>query len=516
MAKKIVQSLTIGKYNVYLNISSCVGHDGNYNFQFGKGDSSLQSYGILTISQKRIAIESNIFGGKRIYYWIEYDEIFITDDVFSFLSDRDFDLMEIDIFENEYFLRHGYTSGDCTRYKKIKKIAPSSLFIVDEDGIKIESTWHLDKIRNTPDEDAFKNAIFNAVSGSLKPLVKIDRPIVLCFSGGKDSTYLATIMNQLGIVYDLVFFRDHTLKVNNKEFKMANKQARLLGKELKSIDISNLKDDETEEQIRRFNIFDRHYCRYHFYGVKELNKQYGSELIIVNGQNADSILSYGPSEEKLTSLMKRYLLYGSNMFLKRMVATVIGYAFKKKFTVLESTIDRLCAFYDNFKYCLLLDKGNTQSYSKCLTGKVAKLIKEIPNCSENHLQMYLKSQSCLQGADTQVVVGEGKRYSDADGNHRDNSGDFEVQRCKKRTDASEVCSEIEIVERCFSILNSVLMFVKTFTHMQGADAQVVTQSAAASDIDLIMPLSTPDIFKATLAFKDDRKELTRPKYSLKE
>lgn len=60
------------------------------------------------------------------------------------------------------------------------------------------------------------------------------------------------------------------------------------------------------------------------------------------------------------------------------------------------------------------------------------------------------------------------------------------------------------------------MFVKTFTHMQGADAQVVTQSAAASDIDLIMPLSTPDIFKATLAFKDDRKELTRPKYSLKE
>lgn len=514
MAETIDKTLTYGNFTVHLHISSCVADGDGFIFQFGIGDTSLQSYGRMLISNDMLSIESNIFGGKRIYYWNKEYDLFVTDDVFRFLSEDDLKKFEIDEFENEYFNRHGYTSGDSTRWEKIKKIAPSSLFTVDKNGINIQSTWKLNDIKNTPNDAAFKESIYESVINTLKPLANSNRPIVLCFSGGKDSTYLAKIMNHLGIHYDMAFFRDYTLKVNNKEFIKANKQAGLLGKQLKVIDITNLKDYETEERIRLFNIFDKHYCRYHFYGLEELKKQYGSNLIIVNGQNADSILSYGPSEEKMTSLMKRYLLYGSNTFLKKMFAAAIGFAFRKKFKVPESDTERLCAFYDNFKYCLLLDKDNSPSYTTWLKDKIFYLTKSATGKALDVKYMYLKSQSYMQSSDCQVVVCGGGRCASSNGNEGCNASSVAVQKYENRAVPSQVCTEAGSLVEIASDYNAKLMKIKVFTFMQGPDAQVVTQSADDSGIDLIMPFSTPQIMQATLRYKEDRKELNKPKYAL--
>lgn len=441
MAKKVVKELSLGEYNVHLNISSCVDDQNLYVFQFGKGDPELQTFGSMKISDSEIVITSNSFAGKRIYYWQIANDLFITDDVFNFISEHELNQLEKNPNEFEFFKRHNYSTGESTVYNIIKKIPPFANFKVDKNGIKVDLNYNLKSIINTPDEDLFREAIYNSVKETLKPLINIHRPVVLCFSGGKDSTYLAKMMIELGISFDLYFFRDTSLKINSKEVKKAHQEASKLGKKLNFIDITNVKDHITDENIRKFNLFDKHYCRYHFYGHKALREKYGENLIIVNGQNSDSILSYGPSEEKLSSKMKRYLLYGENMLLKKLFASIIGILFKTKFSVPTTQLEREIAFFDNFKYCLLLQDSKS-SYTSYIKGI--------------------------------------------------------IQNLKQRLGDS-LSTE------------SLLMYLKSYTHMQGSDAQVVTGNRG---VDIIMPLATSKVMEATLKYKDNSIELNHPKYAL--
>ena len=360
----IATSLKIGSFIVNLHLSSLIGEHGEYSIQFGLGDKSLQKFGNIQIDNRHIKITTDYFSGQRIYYWQIEGSIFITDNVFNFLKAEDLNLLNKNIFESTLFAKHGYTSGNATVYEIIKKVPPASSLEVSSEGIKLTSNWDLGNILNQPSRQNFELAIYNTVKSELLPLKTINRNIVLCFSGGKDSTYLASILNELGINYEMVFFRDASLKVNNREVITAQDQARRLGKELRLINIQDITDNVIEEEIQKFRHFDRHYCKYHFYGLAKLKKVFGPDTIIINGQNSDSILSYGPSEEKFSSKVKRYLLYGNNHILKKSIAIIIGCLFRQILRVPKTEEEKLDAFYDNYKYCLLLDR-RTSYYRSC-------------------------------------------------------------------------------------------------------------------------------------------------------
>lgn len=440
---EIKHELQFGNKKVRIDLSSLIQNGNHFEFQYGKGSSELQNYGSLKIENNKLIINSDVFSGHRIYYWEKGDDVFITDDVLKFIPESELKALEISEFENIFFSKHGYTSGDATRYKMIKKLPPSSMMIVNENGISLNSTWSFGNIKNAPNRFDYENAIHESVARSLIPLKTLGRPVVLCFSGGKDSTYIALILKELEIKHELAFFQVRNSKTNERELKKAKAQAMRLGIVLNVYDITDSFNPEIEEGIRRFNIFDNHYCRVQFYGCKELRHKYGDDLIIINGQNSDSILTYGPSESKFSSKVKRYLLHGDSMWLKKLCAFIIGSMFRKRLRVPRNRSERLSAFYDNFKYCLLLDKRSNR-YSITMSEKIDAISKFIQvNDSENNLMMYLK----------------------------------------------------------------------VFTHMQGSDAQVVTQSCRGEG-DLIMPFSTKDIIKAALQFKDNETETKHPKYAL--
>lgn len=405
-------TLNIGKYTVHLKLSSLHKRDSNYCFQFGQGDDSLQSYGSLHLGKDFVDVTTDYFSGQRIYYWYDpkEDSIYITDSVNNYISPEVLDSLEKCDFECTLFKKHGYTSGNATVYEQIKKIPPATTLRVSSRGIELKSNWNLGKIVNNPSKEEFEKAIYEAVKKSFTELKDINRPIVLCFSGGKDSTYLAYILNELNIPYDMVFFRDPTLKVNNKEIKTARKQALKLGKNLKLINIQEKKEDKIEDAIKQFQKFDNHYCKYHFYGLAGIKKIYGPEVIIINGQNSDSILSFGPSEEKFSSKVKRYLLYGKNKYIKKLIAHIIGTMFRQKLKVPETNQEYLDAFYDNYKYCILLDK-RTQEFTQSLHEQItfaSSLIGE-ENLSHN-LLMYLKAYTHMQASDAQVVTQSAKYH----------------------------------------------------------------------------------------------------------
>lgn len=409
---RLQQTHTIGDIKVHLDLSSLFEHDDRLVFQFGNRIlGGGQNYGnVKVLPNEYIEIQTDFFAGQRIYYWEEGPKLYITDNIFKFLDESDLKNEPLDEFESEYFKKHGYTSGDSTMYKRIKKIPPASLFTIDKNGLKIKSKWNLYNVKEDADSRKFSESLLKSVQKQLEILNNTPEKVLLCFSGGKDSTYLAHILKDLGIDFNLVFFRDKNLKINNKEAKRAMTSAQKLGKTIEYIDITGLKDDTIEEAIQRFNFFDKHYCRYHFYGLKEIKRIYGENVIMVNGQNADSILSFGPSEEKIGSWIKRYLLYGDNLTLKRCFASVIGMLFRKKLIVPTSLSTRQNAFYDNFKYCLLLD-SSTEDYNIKVSDKVSELMSSLPeDIIEREAMMYLKAMSHMQASDAQVVTQSAKYH----------------------------------------------------------------------------------------------------------
>ncbi len=372
--------------------------------------------------------------------------VYITDDVFAFFSEKELVARAKNENECRYFDKHGYTSGDATRWTEIHKLPPCGVMRIDREGIRVETEWPLEGVPNTPDRIAFRRAIDSAVEALLLPLKEDMRPKVLCYSGGVDSDYLARMLCRLGIDFFPVFFRDGRIRTHDREIRNARRKAARLGKELQVFDLTDCHSEETERAIVRMGLFDRHYAHCHFYGAEEVVRRWGPDAIMINGQNADSILSFGPSEPKFTSWLKRYLLYGKSLTVKRMIALAIGTAFGMRLKVPVAERDRLRCFYDNFKYCVLDDAGEAASYKEYLNGKIDQLRSRQSFVSENNLRAWLKVFSFIQGSDTQVVV----------------------------------------------------------------------QSTGRCGLELLLPFTQLCIVEATLRYKEEHRELYKPKYVLKQ
>lgn len=358
---------------------------------------------------RTLVFKNDMFGGYRLYYWEEDQTIYITDHIFSFLHQEDVKKLERNEPETEYWKKHGYTSGDSTLYSKIKKMPPASMLEITEEGCRITLTCEFADIQRLEkvNTEAFRAEVDTIIQSVLLPLKNNSKRNILCFSGGVDSMFLAQKLIFLHIDFELVFFLDSKIKMQ-KALSMAKKKAILLNKQLIIIDITDQNDPEIEKEIGERMWCDRHYSRVHFYGVAGLVKKFGPDITVINGQNSDAILSYGPSEEKFTSFLKRYLLYGHSYILKDIIALIISFCFRKKLKVPGSEKEMFVAFYDNFKYCLLLDRSKSEIYNSYLKHKIISVISKIKFSSRNNLWMYLKLYTYVQASDNQVVLQSAK------------------------------------------------------------------------------------------------------------
>ena len=391
-----------------------------------------------------LVFKNDIFGGYRLYYWEAKEVIYVTDDIFNFLKVEDCSKFEENEYEEKFYRRHGYTSGDSTFYKNIKKMPPAGMLEISATGYKVTTVCDFARIPRTPDERQLRIAVESCVERGLLPLKNNGKKNILCYSGGVDSSYIAQKLVALEIDFEVVYFWDRKIGTMERSMRVAREKAKKLGKELLVIDITDKQEENIEEAIRRKMFFDRHYSKIHFYGVAELVKKWGADIVMINGQNSDAILSFGPSETKLTSYLKRYLLYGNSHFVKSLLAKIISATFKINLVYPPHTVEKLISFYDNFKYCLLYD-GRDKEY----TG-------------------YLKEK----------ILSFQEKFN-------------------------------------FSDLNNFYMYLKLFSYVQGSDNQIVIQSAKHWGVQLVMPFTNSDLVKATLKYKDDRKELHKPKYVLK-
>lgn len=402
----------IGQLRVTIDLCCCIrdesfGPDAErFIFQFGDGMQYAQNYGSVEISEKKTVISTDIFGGNRIYYFSDGRNVTITDNIFRYFSEEELNNLTIDPNEKHYFNKHGYTSGFGTVYKEIKKTPPCSSLIIDTNGLMLKSNWNFQHIENIPDRDSFVKEVHESVLKELSVLRGVDRPVVLCFSGGVDSSYLEVVLQELNIDHMLVFFKDASVAANRKEIAKAREKAQSFGKKLVEIDIRGKHDVKIEEELRKFNYFDRHYGRLHMYGVREISNRY-KNAIIVNGQNSDSILSFGPSEDKMSSYVKRYFIYGRNRILKSLYGNIIGALFRRKLRI-PTDEERPHALFDNFKYCMLLENERPE-YCQWRKEMVETII-EFNRVGSDMNQTFtcLKLYSHTHSADAQIVTQSAK------------------------------------------------------------------------------------------------------------
>lgn len=355
-----------------------------------------------------LVIKNDICGLFRLYWWQEGANIYITDSLYSFMNQEQMNQLTIDDNEYAFYKKCRCTSGDCTYFQQIKKIAPASTLKIDESGWSINTSYDLFRIYNEPDYKKYASSIFEAVKLSIKKLRSFDGRIILCYSGGVDSHYLSVVMTKEDIPFELVYF-DNNL-IGKSGLIKAQRGAEKLGKELYVINTPDGPTDDMREIIHREMMFDAHESIIHYYGIKGIVEKWGNNVVIVNGQNSDAILSYGPSETKSTSMMKRYLLYGHNNLLKYIFAFIIGIAFKRKFKIPKTDIEQELAFYNNFKYCLFIDKAESQ-LNKHIISKLTKINEDSLLRKINNLWMYIKCHTYIQGADSCVVVQSANHFN---------------------------------------------------------------------------------------------------------
>ena len=279
---------------------------------------AIAGYYAVVISLKRKSIDfvaNDIFGNYRVYVRDESTKLKISDSIGTYNND--------DALEIKHFERKSYTSVWGTPDKNIKKIALGEIIKIDyRSRTKKSVNRSKDPLRRIYDHlDMGESSYSKKVSSLISTNTEFgERKIILMFSGGIDSLFLAKMLIAKKRSFTAVFVKYEELNENNKhDEERSIKLSNLLGFDLDIILYSAKNNLQESMGIALSNQpIDYSYPAF-YYALGEVKKRYGISTII-NGQSSDSILCWGVSGTGISSIFQRLLLskytYSSNIFRK--------------------------------------------------------------------------------------------------------------------------------------------------------------------------------------------------------
>jgi asparagine synthetase B (glutamine-hydrolysing) len=363
---------------------------------------SLKGYWLkLDVVKGALHITTDILGGYRVYYAkTSKGHILISDD-FEYVQSQVGDCTKED-HEIQYWKKHRFTTGKGTFYKEILKISPSSTLTIDKDSIE-ETLYFKDVIRNPNLELHFKK-IDEDLSKTMASLKEYKETVVLLFSGGKDSCLLLQYLIHNKIPYQAIFLKTNPISnASLGDLKRARSYAKDLGVVLDEIEI-NLDAISEEEKVKIISNqpLDKHYNLLHYIGLRNIKKKYGDNIVILNGQSSDSILSFGPSEKSLMSFFRRNMMYFPTSLLSKMGNLLLILKTRSLFKLPKNNEEKLISLFDEYKYTRVLETSKSKAYIDYLKSYIEDKTKNLE--SFHSKEMYVKIASFCQGSDNQVVV----------------------------------------------------------------------------------------------------------------
>ncbi|PCE66554.1 asparagine synthetase B family protein [Sediminicola luteus] len=361
-------------------------------------------WAIFDFSGNDLTIINDVLGGYRIYYLQDGNNIQISDD-FRILT-KNHSHVEVNTFEALYWKKHGYTTSCNTLFKNLNKLPPASITTV-KNSVLVHNFYFKD-LERIPNRNSHVLKVSQDLQSTFSSIKKANTPVVVLFSGGKDSFLLVKYLIDFEIEFTPVFFKINPISV----FGLQDLDKVRKGAEILNIDVEEIQLDlksipnKRLQQIVGKQFFDRHFSLLHYLGYSEIRKRFGKNIVVINGQSSDSIFSFGPSEDSLMSYFRRQMLYKPKSFVASLGLFLLQMKARKFFKMPYSEEGRLLALFDEYKYSRALELFPPKNYYDYLLKQIKDITLNLSSYYSK--EMFIKINSFSQGSDNQVVINASK------------------------------------------------------------------------------------------------------------
>ncbi len=151
---------------------------------------------IWDVKKKKLILARDPMGIKLVYYKIELGTLFFGSEIRSILSANP-EKPEVDPASLNLFLRYRYTPSPLTLFKEIKKLAPGTMLVFENENFYIKRWYNFKPTPFSPmpsDSQAIEE-LLEIYKQAVKRQLISDVPLGLLLSGGIDSGLLLGLMS---------------------------------------------------------------------------------------------------------------------------------------------------------------------------------------------------------------------------------------------------------------------------------------------------------------------------------
>lgn len=313
----------------------------------------------LVIDEKKGEFAIDLLGQFRMYWRIEKDELSLF---------RDYDVNEINslgyqksIQSEEEISILGYCVAEKTIYEGNFKVLPLYVY-----GNKKKKHIYINNLKSLP----IRESLIHSIKFVIENYSGKDNCVALMYSGGKDSSYLARLLNELSIKYNA-----YSIVKRKKDFNEVRRNALKDG--VRNLEIFYFDTEDVNQEINTTLINELHPAQMLFQCISKIK-----ESLILNGQNADSLLALGPSETSFLSFIRRIIIRERGRgIISKLIALVSNYSkvegiqelfmtsmYSHKYVFLKYLlVEKYLYDYENFKI-------NFEAYSKLEIMYLGKIL----------------------------------------------------------------------------------------------------------------------------------------------
>jgi hypothetical protein len=353
---------------------------------------------VIVLKKNSIIFITDPISNYRVYYKFFNNKIFVFDNLK--ITQKFKNHFDKKIFD--FFLIKNYTPGNQTFYDKLYKFQPCTIYKYDGE---IKKKIYFEKNKNKPSIKKLIYSVENYLDQEALKIKNKNKRNILLFSGGKDSCLIFQNLIKHKISFIPIYL--HTIpesKETLKNLNLVKLYCLKFNKKIKIIRI-NIKQKIPSNFFNQHMLFEYHLSLLHFFGIKQIKKNYGNNILIISGQSCDSILSFGPSQYTVSNFIARFITHFPKSFLSKILIKIINTKFRRKIYKINNLNDFYKSFYFSyFYYPILIDENKKYNFEK----QINQFIKKDKNFISN--LMYLKCHGFLQGPDNLILINVAKYF----------------------------------------------------------------------------------------------------------
>ena len=250
-------------------------------------------FALIFIEKKQMTVVSDPYGIIKIYYYCKDGSLVLTDSLHDFQGEN----LSLNEEALKYYFITGYTPSRHTYFKDIFKIEPCTLNRFEQSAIvdtQIYARFGEETVCGEDFLERFQLAISNVLDFATQHYNRNE----IALSGGIDSTFLLMqMLDQYGLedtalsAFKMKGLNQKKLIDNDYDLIFANKLAEMVSSSLTEVDY----DFDESGVLEDFKLLrDNLGCEYApAMGYVGYCKSVDAGTVLINGQNADSVLSFG-------------------------------------------------------------------------------------------------------------------------------------------------------------------------------------------------------------------------------